>query len=240
MRSLRSFWVQVMDGDGMVRLSYLQITQEEAQNWMTLDDGHVVVDVRRPDEYAEGHIPGAINIPNEDIGPEPPEALPDKAQIILIYCRSGNRSKQAAEKLAQMGYLNLYEFGGILDWTGEIVREERLTITFINEVEETDLWILPDTAENRKLSLWGTATAADVNDGEARPITLEGFESPAQAVLHMITMDEMYFGVTDVPLADGYTLRFIADPEWPAVWYLQVTDAEGAEIAMLEVFGAHL
>ena len=102
---------------------YHQISQEEAKEMMSRDDGHVVVDVRRQDEYDEGHIPGAILIPNESIGCDSPEALPDYDQIILIYCRSGNRSKQAAQKLAEMGYTNIYEFGGIIDWTGEIVTD---------------------------------------------------------------------------------------------------------------------
>ncbi len=100
---------------------YRQIDQETARQMMALDDGHVVVDVRRQDEYDAGHIPGAILIPNESIGCDSPEALPDYDQIILIYCRSGNRSKQAAQKLAGMGYKNIYEFGGINTWTGEIV-----------------------------------------------------------------------------------------------------------------------
>ena len=111
----------VMDGDGMVR-SYSQISQEEAKQMMEKDDGHVLVDVRRQDEYDAGHIPGAILIPNESIGTEQPDELPDLDQVILIYCRSGNRSKQAAQKLFDMGYTNIYEFGGINDWTGEIVK----------------------------------------------------------------------------------------------------------------------
>jgi rhodanese-related sulfurtransferase len=104
--------------------AYRQISQDEAMEMMARDDGHVVVDVRRQDEYDAGHIPGAILIPNESIGSDPPEALPDYNQIILIYCRSGNRSKQAAQKLFDMGYTRIYEFGGIIDWTGEIVTEE--------------------------------------------------------------------------------------------------------------------
>ena len=104
--------------------SYTQINQETAKKMMESDDGHVVVDVRRQDEYDAGHIPRAILIPNESIGCDSPEALPDYNQIILIYCRTGNRSKQAAEKLAAMGYTNIYEFGGIVDWTGEIVTSE--------------------------------------------------------------------------------------------------------------------
>ena len=105
------------------KAGYTQISQEEAKEMMGRDDGHVIVDVRRQDEYDAGHIPGAILIPNESIGHGAPEALPDYDQIILIYCRSGNRSKQASEKLAAMGYTNIYEFGGINTWTGEIVKE---------------------------------------------------------------------------------------------------------------------
>ena len=114
---------QKIDGDGMVYKSYRQISQEEAKEMMEKDDGHIVVDVRRQDEYDAGHIPDAILIPNESIGEERPDALPDLEQIILIYCRSGNRSKQAAQKLFDMGYTNVYEFGGVVDWTGELVKE---------------------------------------------------------------------------------------------------------------------
>lgn len=92
---------------------------------MEKDDGHVIVDVRRQNEYDAGHIPGAILIPNESIRDTQPEALPDQNQIILIYCRSGNRSKQAAQKLSDMGYTNVYEFGGIIDWTGEVMAESK-------------------------------------------------------------------------------------------------------------------
>ena len=114
----------IMDGDGMVRtFEYTQITQEEAKEMMEKDDGHIIVDVRREDEYAEGHIPGAILIPNESIENTPPEDLPDYDQIILVYCRSGRRSKEAAQKLADMGYANVYEFGGIIDWDGEVVKD---------------------------------------------------------------------------------------------------------------------
>ena len=89
---------------------------------MTKDDGHVIVDVRRQDEYDAGHIPGAILIPNESIDKDRPQELPDLNQTILVYCRSGRRSKEASEKLANMGYVNIYEFGGIITWPGETVR----------------------------------------------------------------------------------------------------------------------
>ena len=122
---------QPSDSGGMTKLSYLQIDQETAKQKMEADDGHVIVDVRRQDEYDAGHIPGAILIPNESIITERPEELPDLNQVILIYCRSGNRSKQAAQKLADMGYVNLYEFGGIIDWTGDIVTgNEKATLSF--------------------------------------------------------------------------------------------------------------
>ena len=103
--------------------AFHQISQEEAKEMMAKDDGHVVVDVRRQDEYDAGHIPGAILVPNESIGCDSPEALPDYDQIILVYCRTGNRSKQAAQKLASMGYTNIYEFGGITTWTGDVVTD---------------------------------------------------------------------------------------------------------------------
>lgn len=120
---LMSGCAQKADEDGTER-TYAQITQDEAKEMMAKDDGHVIVDVRRQDEYDAGHIPGAILIPNESIGTEQPKELPDLDQIILIYCRSGNRSKQASQKLADMGYTNVYEFGGIGGWTGEIVTGE--------------------------------------------------------------------------------------------------------------------
>ena len=113
----------VRDRDGMVN-SYRQISQDTAKKMMEADDGHVIVDVRRQDEYDGGHIPGAILIPNESIGAEPPAELPDMDQVILVYCRSGRRSKEAAQKLFDMGYRNVYEFGGINDWTGDVVTGE--------------------------------------------------------------------------------------------------------------------
>ena len=103
---------------------YTQITQEQAKEMMARDDGHLIVDVRRQDEYDGGHIPGAICVPNESIADERPAALPDPEQILLVYCRSGRRSKEAAAKLAALGYTHVYEFGGILDWTGGTVADE--------------------------------------------------------------------------------------------------------------------
>ena len=101
---------------------YRQVSSVEAQKLMESESDYIILDVRRADEYANGHIPGAINIANEKIVDKEPEELPDKEQLILVYCRSGNRSKQAAAKLANMGYTNIVEFGGINEWVGEIER----------------------------------------------------------------------------------------------------------------------
>ena len=111
---------QDTDGSDGGAEGYAQITQDEAREIMASDDDCVIVDVRRQDEYDAGHIPGAILIPNESIGAERPESLPDLDQLILVYCRTGRRSKEAAQKLADMGYRNVYEFGGINTWTGEL------------------------------------------------------------------------------------------------------------------------
>lgn len=103
--------------------SYTQISMDEAVTMMEEETDYIILDVRRPDEFADKHIPNAINVPNETIGEEEIPELPDKDQIILVYCRSGNRSKQASKKLAALGYTKVYEFGGINDWKGETVGE---------------------------------------------------------------------------------------------------------------------
>ncbi|MCR4740939.1 MAG: rhodanese-like domain-containing protein [Lachnospiraceae bacterium] len=93
---------------------------EEAKKIFATPGDYIILDVRRADEFAEGHIPGAINIANEDIGAEKPSELPDPDQAIYVYCKSGRRSKDASAKLAALGYTNVYSFGGILDWDGKI------------------------------------------------------------------------------------------------------------------------
>ena len=105
---------------GSSSLGYRQISMDKAVKMMKDEKNYIILDVRRPDEYAEGHIPGAINVPNEEIGTAEIPELPDKSQLILVYCRSGRRSKEAAGKLVKLGYTNIVEFGGINDWTGEI------------------------------------------------------------------------------------------------------------------------
>ena len=105
-------------------ISYRQITMDEAVAMMEEEEGYIILDVRTAAEFDEKHIPGAINIPNEAIGTDAIPELPDKDQLILVYCRSGNRSKQASEKLVKLGYTNVVEFGGIIDWPGETETNE--------------------------------------------------------------------------------------------------------------------
>ena len=100
--------------------SYRQISMGEAVKMMKDEKNYIILDVRTPEEYLEGHIPGAINVPNEEIGTAEISELPDKSQLILVYCRSGRRSKEASQKLLGLGYTNIVEFGGINDWNGEI------------------------------------------------------------------------------------------------------------------------
>ena len=106
-------------------ISYRQITMDAAVAMMEEEEGYIILDVRTVAEFDEKHIPGAINIPNETIGTDAIPELPDKDQLILVYCRSGNRSKQASEKLVKLGYTNVVEFGGIIDWPGETETNER-------------------------------------------------------------------------------------------------------------------
>ena len=99
-----------------------QVSAAEAQKMMASEKDYIILDVRTKGEYGMGHIPKAINIANESIGSQPPAELPDKDQLILVYCRSGRRSQDAAAKLAAMGYTNIVEMGGIKDWHGDVVK----------------------------------------------------------------------------------------------------------------------
>ena len=111
-------------GAGNQTNTYRQISMDDAVAMMAQETGYVILDVRRPDEFAAGHIPNAINVPNETIGESEIPELPDKDQLIMVYCRSGRRSKEASEKLVKLGYTNIVEFGGILDYTGETVKPQ--------------------------------------------------------------------------------------------------------------------
>lgn len=103
-----------------ITATYTSISMQEAKEVFATKGDYIILDVRRADEYADGHIPGAINVANEAIGEEDPAELPDENQLIYVYCQSGRRSKQAADKLVALGYSNIVECGGFLDWTGDI------------------------------------------------------------------------------------------------------------------------
>lgn len=100
--------------------TYEQISSQQAKNLMDTGSDYIVLDTRTEEEFAEGHIPNAILIPHYEIAQRAEKELPDKDQLILVYCRSGNRSKQASRVLADLGYTNVKEFGGIIDWEYEI------------------------------------------------------------------------------------------------------------------------
>ena len=99
---------------------YVNITAVEAKEIMDSQEGYIILDTRTQEEYYEGHIPGAVLFPHEDVKAKAHVVLPDKNQLILVYCRSGRRSKLAAEDLVELGYTNIKEFGGIIDWPYEV------------------------------------------------------------------------------------------------------------------------
>ena len=105
------------NGQGAV---YVNITAEAAKQIMDSEEGYIILDVRTQEEYDQGHIPGAILIPDTEIKAKAEKVLADKDQLILVYCRSGRRSKLAAEALVELGYTNIKEFGGIIDWPYEV------------------------------------------------------------------------------------------------------------------------
>ena len=102
--------------------TYVQISQEEAKRLMDTESGYVIIDARTQEEFDEGHIEGAIMIPEYEIADRAEKELTDKNQLILVYCRSGRRSKIAAQALADLGYTNVKEFGGINTWEYETVK----------------------------------------------------------------------------------------------------------------------
>ena len=110
---------QYIENEGIIK----HVSMDDIVEIMNENKNYIILDVRTIDEYNAGHIPNAICIPNESIGSDIGSKLPNKEQLILVYCRGGNRSKQAVEKLKDLGYTNLIEFGGIVDWKGEIVKE---------------------------------------------------------------------------------------------------------------------
>ena len=103
---------------------YKRISMDEAKTLMEKEEGYILLDVRTKGEYESGYIPGAINIPLSNIDEKIISSLPDKSQMILVYCRSGNRSREASDKLSKLGYSNVLEIGGINAWKGEIVKNK--------------------------------------------------------------------------------------------------------------------
>ena len=108
------------EGKEEAMAAFQRVASDEAQRMMAENTNYIILDVRTAGEYAGGHIPHAINVPNESITTVPPKELPDKDQMIFVYCRSGARSQQAAQKLANMGYTHIVEMGGINNWHGAI------------------------------------------------------------------------------------------------------------------------
>ncbi len=123
---LSAFIICIFSGCVMVNKpvpSYEQITPEAAKNIMESESGYIILDVRTEEEFAEGHIKNAVLIPDYEIAEKAESVLNDKKQLILVYCRSGRRSKLASEELVRLGYTNVKEFGGIIDWPYETVTE---------------------------------------------------------------------------------------------------------------------
>ena len=119
--SLSLFGMTACDGGNGKSLTYKQITAEQAKTIMDTERDYVIIDARTEEEFAEGHIENAILIPEYEIKDRAEKELPDKEQLILVYCRSGRRSKIASEELVTLGYTNVKEFGGIIDWPYETV-----------------------------------------------------------------------------------------------------------------------
>ena len=120
--SLSLFGMTACDGENGKVSTYEQITAEQAKTIMDTEKDYVIIDARTEEEFAEGHIENAILIPEYEISNRAEEELPDKEQLILVYCRSGRRSKIASEELVKLGYTNVKEFGGIIDWPYDIVK----------------------------------------------------------------------------------------------------------------------
>ena len=120
--SLSLFGMTACDGGNEKSSTYEQITAEQAKTIMDAEKDYIIIDARTEEEFAEGHIENAILIPEYEIADRAEKELPDKEQLILVYCRSGRRSKIASEELVKLGYTNVKEFGGIIDWPYETVK----------------------------------------------------------------------------------------------------------------------
>ncbi len=215
---------------------YSQISQEEAVKMMDEVSGYLIVDVRRPDEYAGGHIPGAVNVPNEDILDEMPAALPDKDQILFIYCRTGRRSKEAAEKLAGMGYTNVYEFGGIEDWKGNIVTEEQenmVKVTYDMQMKIGDTKVSVDWEDNAAAD-----ALAELTSGRWYDIDMSmygGFEQVGPIGKELPSDDQQITaGPGDIVLYSGdQIVVFYGNNSWAYTRLGHITGVSADELAEL-------
>ena len=120
--SLSLFGMTACGGENITPSTYEQITPQEAKTIMDTEKDYIIIDARTEEEFSEGHIENAILIPEYEIADRAEKELPDKEQLILVYCRSGRRSKIASDELVKLGYSNVKEFGGIIDWPYEIVK----------------------------------------------------------------------------------------------------------------------
>ena len=120
--SLSLFGMTACGSENGKSSTYEQITAEQAKTIMDTEKDYIIIDARTEEEFAEGHIENAILIPEYEIAERAEKELPDKEQLILVYCRSGRRSKIASEELVKLGYTNVKEFGGIIDWPYEVVK----------------------------------------------------------------------------------------------------------------------
>ena len=215
---------------------YQQISQDEAVRIMEEESDYIIVDVRRQDEYAEGHIPGAINVPNENITDVELSELPNKDQILLVYCRSGNRSKEASEKLAEIGYTNVYEFGGIIDWKGYIVTEEMenmTRVTYDMHMKIGDTQVSVDWEDNEAVDALAELTA-----GEWYEIELSaygGFEQVGPIGQELPSKDEdMVTDPGDIVLYSGdQIVLFYEGNSWSYTKLGHITDKTPEELAEL-------
>ena len=216
--------------------TYTQITQEEAMQMMQDESDYLIVDVRRPDEFAESHIAGAINVPNESIEDEMPELLPDKDQLLLVYCRSGNRSKEAAQKLADIGYTRVYEFGGINTWEGNIVTEEMenaVKVTYDLQMMIGDTPVSVSWESNEAVD-----ALAELNAGDWHEYQLSmygGFEQVGPLGSNLPASDEeTSTSAGDIVLYQGNQIVvFYGDNSWAYTRLGHITDKSADELAEL-------
>ncbi len=187
---------------------FTQVTMEEAKAlWEEENEDQLILDVRTPEEYAAGHIPGAVNVPNEIIRDTEPKELPDKEARIYVYCRSGRRSKDAAKKLADMGYTNVVEIGGIQDWQGEIVSDASLVYTFGDGFGMT----VDENAVSISILDEETVCLTARNGGLIECVTVPAEKIQELTALVEETVNHLQEDMSDACVADGgYAFLYVA------------------------------